>query len=38
MNNMPDWTADDDDDEWIEPYYNDTGEFGETVWVDDDDG
>ena len=26
---MPDWVADSDDDEWIEPWYNDTGEFGE---------
>ena len=26
---MPDWVGDSDDDETLEPYYNDTGEFGD---------
>jgi len=27
---MPDYIPASDDDEWIEPYYNDPGEFGDS--------
>lgn len=26
---MPDWMGESDDDEWLEPWYNDPGEFGD---------
>lgn len=33
---MPDWLLANDDDEWLEPHYNDTGEFGDNQEEDDD--
>ena len=32
---MPDWQPASDDDEWLEPWYNDTGEFGDQQETDD---
>ncbi len=29
MTNMPDWSPPSDDDETIEPHFNDTGDFGD---------
>ncbi len=33
---MPDWQPPSDDDEWLEPWYNDTGEFGDQQQETDD--
>jgi hypothetical protein len=32
---MPDWVGATDDDEVIEPWYNDTGDFGDNAEEDD---
>lgn len=36
MNQMPDFNPPSDDDEWLEPHFNDTGDFGDNQESDDD--